>query len=281
MPLIINGQIIPEQVLNNELLRQSAIMTADAPQAVTVDPAALRTLALRNMVTRTLLLQMAAARRFRVTDAEAEAERARRWRSVNNTFCGTGVREAIVEDLLVDRVSAELTRHVSRPGRAEAEEFYRRNLRRYFLPEAVHAAHIVCNLASPADEPAARVVLEQAEYELSQGKIFSQVADRYSDCKGVGGSIGWVSRGQMVPGFENVVFSLQAGKRSGIFCTVFGLHIATVIKKRSAGYSLFEEVRLEIASQILAERRRSALAQTVATMEQASQIYFTEETAGA
>ena len=279
VPLIINGQTVLEQVLHDELLHLSAGLEMDAPQAGAIDPEHLKSAALRNVVRRTLLLQAAMAEGLRVTDAEVEAERARRWGSANNTICGAGVREAIAGDLLVQRMSAVLTRHVQRPGRSDAEEFYRRNRQLYFQPEAVHAAHIVRNISSSCEEAEAEELLKQAEAELASGKAFAAVADRYSDCKGVGGSIGWIARGQMVAEFEEVAFALQPGQRSGIVRTVFGLHIVTVLKKRAEGFQPFDEVRLVIASRLFAERRESVLAQAVAAMERASQIHYTREAA--
>jgi peptidyl-prolyl cis-trans isomerase C len=189
------------------------------------------------------------------------------------------VQDAIVEDLLVQRMSAVLTRHVQRSGRAEAEEVYRQRRREYFLPEAVYAAHSVRNVGSAGEEAEAREMLERAEAELVAGRAFSRVADRYSDCKEVGGSIGWVARGEMVAEFEEVVFALGVGRRSGIFRTVFGLHLATVLKRRTEGYRPFEEVRGAIAAQLLAERRKQVLAQAVTAMERASVIQFTQEPA--
>lgn len=144
MPLIVNGQVVPEQVLQDELLHLSAGLGMDAPQAGAIDPEHLKSAALRNVVRRVLLLQAAAAEGLAVSDAEVEAERARRWASTNSTFCGTGVRDSIAGDLLVERMSALLTRHVPRPSRADCEVFYKFNRQLYFQPEAVHAAHVVC-----------------------------------------------------------------------------------------------------------------------------------------
>ena len=174
-------------------------------------------------------------------------------------------------------MSVLLTRHVPRPSRAEVQDFYHRHRPLYFLPEAVHAAHIVRNVNSEAEEMDAREALRQAEAELARGKAFAQVADRFSDCKGVGGSVGWVVRGQMVPEFEEVVFALEVGRCSHLFRTVFGLHLATVLNKRPDGYRPFEDVRPEIAARLLAERREHVLQQAVAAMEGASEIRFGEE----
>ena len=281
VPLVINGQVVQEQILTEELLRVSAALQMDSPHAGRGDSEYLKSVSLHNVVRRTLLCQAAIAEGLQVSDAEAEAERVRRWGSRNNTMCGAGVHDAIVEDLLVQRMSAVLTRHVQRPGRGEVEESYRRNRKAHFLPEAVHAAHIVRNAASSSEELEALEIMNQAEFELARGRAFAQVADRYSDCKGFGGDLGWIARGQMVPEFEEIIFGLQVGCRSSVFRTVFGLHIAKVLKKRIEGLRRFEEVKSEIASRIFAERRENVLLQAVSAMERASQIEMTGEPAHA
>ena len=163
------------------------------PRAGGIAPAQLQRAAVANVVQRTLLLQRAVVSGVRVTQAEADAERGRRWGNAANTFCGTGVRDAILEDMMVERISADITRHVQRPGRDQCEQFYRRNATLYDIPEAARAAHIVCNIDSPADESRAAEVMQQAVARLATGAAFARVADLYSDCKGVGGSVGWVA----------------------------------------------------------------------------------------
>ena len=277
MPLVVNGEAIPDRVLEREFLRLSSGLEMDAPHAGAMDPSHLRAAAVRNVVARTLLLQTAAARKLRVSNEEVNAERGRRWGGSTNTTCGSGVTKAIAEDLLLERISADLTRHVPRPSRAQAEIFYRRNQHLYRLAEAVQAAHIVRNVTSSEELLAADVILREAEAELAKGKAFEQVANRYSDCKGVGGSVGWVVRGRMVPEFEDVVFGLLPGQRSGIFRTIFGLHIATSVRRRKEGVRPFDEVRLEIAKRLFAEHRQQALNAAVASLEAESDIRFTEE----
>ncbi|MGI4756433.1 MAG: peptidylprolyl isomerase [Janthinobacterium lividum] len=278
MALTVNGKVIPDRLLDREVLRLSAGLEMDAPHASGLDPEQVRSAALQNVVTRTLLLQAGDARKLRISSAEIDAERARRWGSANNSVCGADVTESIAEDLLVQKATDDLTRHVPRPARAQAEAFYRQHQQMYYLPEAVEAAHIIRNANSADEEAAAEAVMKQAEVELQQGKPFHQVANRYSDCKGVGGAVGWVVREQTVQEFEDVVFALQPGQRSGIFRTVFGLHIATVSRKRRAGVRPFDEVRLEVANRMFADARRRTLADAVARLRAESDVRFIEET---
>lgn len=277
MPLLINGEVVPDRVLEREVLRLSSGLEMDAPLASAIDPSHLRSAALRNVVARTLLLQMAAARKLHLSGEEVDAERARRWGSSTNTICGSGVTESIQEDLMAERISAELTRHVPRPSRAQAEAHYRSHQSAFHLPEAVLAAHILRNVSSPGQMADAEAALQEAERELARGRAFDRVAERYSDCKGVGGSVGWVTRGSMVPEFEDVIFKLSPGRYSGIFRTVFGLHIAIVTRRRKEGIRPFEEVRFEIAKRLHAEQRQRVLNDTVARLEEQSEIRFTED----
>lgn len=277
MPLIINGERVEDDVLERELLRLSAGLEMDAPYAGGADPAVLRSSAMRTVVGRTLLLQAAAARRLRVTPAEVEAERRRQWGSPGNSVCGTGVADAVAQNLLLARVQADLTRHVPRPARAAVADYYQQHRQRFFLPEAVDAAHIVRACFTQEENSAAESALLQAEAELRQGKPFPQVANRYSDCKGVGGAVGWVPRGTMVQEFEDVVFALEPGTRSGVFRSVFGLHIAMVKRRRSEGFRPLEEVRLQIAAELFAAARNDELNRQLAQMEANSEIRFVEE----
>lgn len=160
--------------------------------------------------------------------------------------------------MLVEKCCQWLSRHEPRPSRAEVEHYYARHRAEHWLPERVKAAHIICNIESPADEDGARAQIEQAEQELAQGVIFARVADRYSDCRGKA-ILGWVARGEMVSEFEEVVFALTEGGRSGIFRTVFGFHIATVFARKAAGFEPFEDLRAALARRMLEERRKRVI----------------------
>lgn len=281
MPLTINGERIPDRILDREMLRLSAGLEMDAPRAGGIDPASLRALAFRNVIDRKLLLQTAYARNLSVTPDQVESELVRRWGVSRSTVCDPGFMDSIREDLLLERVRADLTRQVPRPGRAEAERYYRMNQHLYQVPEAVEAAHILRGFTSAEDEQAAYAAIRQAEDELHKGKSFQQVANRYSDCKGVGGTVGWVVRGQMVQEFEDVIFALSLDNHSGIFRSVFGFHIATVTRRRKAGVTPFNEVRLEIAKRMFAEARQRTLAQILGGLNAESEIHYMEDAADA
>ncbi len=109
------------------------------------------------------------------------------------------------------------------------------------------AAHIDLSKAeSLRTEYQARAVIEAALAELNRGTEFGEVVRRFSDCKEKDGDLGWFPRGAMVEEFDEIVFALKPGERSGIFRTQFGFHIAECIEARPERSATFEEVRADI-----------------------------------
>lgn len=274
MALIINGEHISDRTLDRELLRLSSGLEVDAPRAGAIDPAQLRSAAMHNVIDRTLLLQVARSRQLAVSAIEVQTELVRRWGVERSSACDPGSMETIREDLLIERVQAELTRHVQRPGRTEVEQFYRANLNQYHVPEAVEAAHILCGCTPDEDQASALRRIAEANEKLQQGTPFTKVAESYSDCKGVGGSVGWVARGMMVQEFEDVVFSLPVNKVSHVFQTVFGFHIATVRRQRREGVVPFEQVKLALSKSMYDQARAALLQQTLKRLRAESSLHY-------
>jgi hypothetical protein len=159
-----------------------------------------------------------------------------------------------------------------RPKYPEVREFYQKHKQELWHPESVHAAHIVRNIEDDRDEPSARLAIEAALSELAGGADFAELADRISDCKGDGGNLGWFPRGQMVPEFDAVVFTLAPGTTSGIFRTRFGFHIARVFARKPEGIPNLAELRGQIEETILAQRQRFAVENFIAGLKRKAKI---------
>ena len=76
-----------------------------------------------------------------------------------------------------------------------------------------------------------------------------------------GGKLGAISRGDVAPNLEAVVFELEPGTASEIVEGVEGLHIAWVDEKIDAARQPFDEAGLELAAEGAAEEATRALAQ--------------------
>src|SRR4029078_6320118 len=138
-------------------------------------------------------------------------------------------------------------------------EYYKKNKDRFWTPELIHAAHVVKNVNEHQDEETARAGIERALEDLRSGADFADVADKYSDCAGNGGDLGWFPRGEMVDEFEAEVFDLPVGGTTGMFRSVFGFHIARVYGRKPAGVRPIAEVRDEIVQVLMRERQQKAL----------------------
>lgn len=85
---------------------------------------------------------------------------------------------------------------------------------------------------------------------------FATVAAEYSDDPGSarnGGELGWVSQGEMVPEFEDMMLNTPQGELSPVFETQFGWHFLRVDAMRDADMS--EEFRRMQAMQAMQKRR--------------------------
>ncbi|WP_290524280.1 peptidylprolyl isomerase [Alcanivorax sp.] len=85
---------------------------------------------------------------------------------------------------------------------------------------------------------------------------FPRVAAEYSDDPGSarnGGELGWVSKGEMVPEFEEMMLNTPQGQLSPVFETQFGWHFLRVDAVRDADMS--DEFRRMQATQALQKRR--------------------------
>lgn len=109
----------------------------------------------------------------------------------------------------------------------------------------IHASHILVNSKEAAD----------SLYQLvKNGSDFAEIAKANSTCGSApqGGDLGWFGRGQMVPAFENVAFSLADGEISEPFQTQFGWHI---VKKAGSRMPDKEKVMANIKAQVSRDDR--------------------------
>src|SRR5262249_52701344 len=118
----------------------------------------------------------------------------------------------------------------------------------------------------PKADADAKAKAEDLLSKVKAGADFADLAKKESDDKVSalqGGSLGWFQRGQMVPEFEQVAFSLPVGQVSGLVKTQFGYHIIKVEDRHDAGVTPLAEVKDRIAAQ-LRQQKASQAAQNLA-----------------
>ena len=172
--------------------------------------------------------------------------------------------DALIEDALIERlIEMEVTSPV--PSDKECETYYRKNLDQFRNGDLVEASHILFqvtpNVPLDALRAKAQEVLQQA---LAQPEQFAELARTYSNCTSaeVGGNLGQLTKGQTVPEFERVIFSLEQGQIAPrLVESRFGLHIVRV-ERRVEGHTLpFEMIREQLARHLTEQVRARALKQ--------------------
>jgi peptidyl-prolyl cis-trans isomerase D len=110
----------------------------------------------------------------------------------------------------------------------------------------VRASHILISTEQRTDDEA-RTQAEEILNQVRQGTDFAGLAEKHSDDAGTrpeGGDLGFFQRGQMVPEFENVAFSLEPGEISDLVRTQFGYHIIKVTEAPKVDRRLLAETEL-------------------------------------
>jgi len=118
------------------------------------------------------------------------------------------------------------------------------------------AQHILIKPSELTSVRDARTRLEQLKFRIESGDSFEELARSHSDDRGSavqGGDLGWVSPGDLVPEFEDVMNGLAPGEISEPFQSQFGMHIVRVLERRD--YDGTEEVRRAKAREIIRKRK--------------------------
>ncbi|MCG8518342.1 MAG: peptidylprolyl isomerase [Pseudomonadales bacterium] len=124
------------------------------------------------------------------------------------------------------------------------------------LVEQAKVRHILVRASETLTEAQAEQKIRELYRELQQGADFAELAREYSDdpvSGSDGGNLGWVSRGQMVPAFEQAMLAADIGELKGPIRSQFGWHILQVEDRRQKDVS--DELQENSARQAIYRRK--------------------------
>jgi len=162
--------------------------------------------------------------------------------------------------------------------RAEVERWHKRNIEKYSAPELVRTKHILISPinASPAADRAARTRADSLLARIRGGDNFDALAAQFSDdpaTKDKGGDLGVYQRGSMLPAFEQVSFSMQAGDLAGPVKTEVGYHILQCTEHVEAYvqplrlvYSIVASDLARVRADTISQRRADSLLRVARTV---------------
>jgi peptidyl-prolyl cis-trans isomerase C len=146
----------------------------------------------------------------------------------------------------------------------ESKKFYDQNIDKFKQSESVRASHILIGVdakATDGDKKKAREKAETVRRDLAGGADFSKLAKEHSTCPSSqqGGDLGYFGKGQMVPAFEQVAFTLKPGEISDVVETQFGYHIIKVVDKKDASTTPYKDVKIRIADYLKNQKLNAAV----------------------
>ena len=194
------------------------------------------------------------------------------------------------ETTFLQKVSDEVTKNITTVPDADVAAYYEANKKsKYFTDETRTVRHILIApkaagsestttttgssttttgssttttvVLTDADWAAAKATADKVRADLVGGADWTKEAAQYSDdsaSKASGGDLGTVTRGEMVPEFDAVAFSLAKDEISQPIKTTYGYHVIQVTGITPAKQSTLDEVKAEITSALLNQKKYEA-----------------------
>jgi peptidyl-prolyl cis-trans isomerase C len=156
---------------------------------------------------------------------------------------------SLEQEFLADHLAFLELRERTLVTEDEIQEYFREHEREYRYEYRV--SHILVNTVEEGEK-----VLQ-----LLEKNSFAWVANRYSidPVARRGGDLGYLTKGNMIPEFENVVFKMKPGEVSGIVKSNFGYHIIMLVGSRESLVTVDPaDVREQILNTLLMDRREKA-----------------------
>ncbi len=221
-------------------------------QATTKDPN-LRCNVLEDMIVQKLLLNQADKDSVVVSDAQVDGELNKKIRyfvgqigSVEKleAYLGKSIvqikddfRERIRDQLLVQQMQGKIAGEV-KVSPAEVRAYYDAipvdSIP--FIESEIQVAQILKKPpVNQVERERVRKDLQEIRQKIVDGRSFASMAAFYSEdvvSAAKGGELGFVGRGDLVPEFEAIAFSLKGKEISEIVETMFGFHIMQLIERR-------------------------------------------------
>ncbi len=152
------------------------------------------------------------------------------------------------------------------------KDYYNKNKEEFNEKEAVHARHILVK-----EEVDAKVIINELK-PLSGQKLqakFEELAKSRSTgpSGSKGGDLGFFAQGQMVPAFNDKVFTMNVGTITMTpVKTQFGYHIIYLQEKNNAATKSFKDVKPSIEQRLKMEKFKSVMQSKMAALQKKATI---------
>lgn len=282
MTLIVNGQKIEEETIKREFERlKPHYEQAFKDQPLKEQKAQLLDWSKENVIEMVLIRQEAKTNGAPIPKEELDSifakmkeqyADAEQFYKDFETEDDTKIKETIEMQIKVERRLEDLAKDLPQPSKEDIDKFYDQNKEQLQTPEQIRISHIVKHINWQTDETTAENIIKKALDELKKGAVFETLAEKYSDCPENGGDLGYITRGQMVEEFEDVVFNLGAGQASDVFRTRFGFHIAKLYDRKPPALPELKEVKDRIVNALKEQAKSKAIDEFIDKLKSKAKI---------
>ncbi|MCL1888809.1 MAG: peptidylprolyl isomerase [Kiritimatiellaeota bacterium] len=180
-------------------------------------------------------------------------------------------RENIRRGARVEKFIEQITADVAEPSDDDLRAHFDAHRDEYTRAERVLAQHILITPESDSEHAVetARQTVADLHAQLLGGADFATLAAKHSHCPSgaeSGGSLGWFSRGMMVPEFEDAAFGMADKALSEPVKTQFGYHLIKRLDHEPAAAADFDDARETIRDFLRHHRRGEAISARVAQL---------------
>ena len=172
------------------------------------------------------------------------------------------LKQAIYQDLLCEKVIDAQSSNYTAVTEQEALDYYLKNKEKFQHPERRKVSHILITINDEYAEnkrPQAQKKIEKLSNRLKHHIAeFSNLALQHSECPTAlnNGSIGVVTRGQLYPELDAVLFNMKANRVSSVIESENGFHLLLCHEIYPAGEMSQEDAVKEISKQLNEHRKK-------------------------
>ena len=172
---------------------------------------------------------------------------------------------SLEQEYLADHLVYLELRDKTRVTEEEVEEYYRAHEREYVFEYRV--SHILVNTLDDAEQVR----------ELLGTRSFSWVANRHSvdPVAKRGGDLGYLTKGNMIPEFETVIFDMKPNEVSDVVKSDFGYHFIKLVGMREALVKVdLADVRAQIMNALMIEKREHVYEEFLVELKSTADIEY-------
>lgn len=147
----------------------------------------------------------------------------------------------------------------------ELKSYFENNKNQFSKPQSAKASHILVKTEEEAKE---------ISEKIKDGMSFEDAAKEFSTCPSNerGGDLGEFTRGQMVPEFEEVAFSMEDGEISDLVKTQFGYHIIKLAHRTKEEEKSFEEVKDQVYQQVVRLKQQESYVKKIEELKSKNKV---------